>query len=360
MSEPRGSPASAGMVPSNTQNLNYQYGFPRQRGDGPERRCLLEAAPGVPPPARGWSRHRWRYRLQRLGSPASAGMVPRPASRQSSGSRFPRQRGDGPLGLRIVLGHPGVPPPARGWSHHQAAQIHLPPGSPASAGMVLPVQVFREFFPRFPRQRGDGPIAGSRIDAWFRVPPPARGWSVAHDVEAGLGQGSPASAGMVPRARALGRRPLRFPRQRGDGPVCHYTVHTLPEVPPPARGWSQRTLTRAVTREGSPASAGMVPQSDARRLAGRRFPRQRGDGPKGYQPLARASTVPPPARGWSPIAGFAPCRTGGSPASAGMVPTSNLRNAATARFPRQRGDGPEMGLIRDVVEPVPPPARGWS
>ncbi len=71
-------------------------------------------------------------------------------------------------------------------------------------------------------------------------------------------------------------------------------------------------------------------------------------------------SVPPPTRGWS--LGIDPLdrRYSGSPAHAGMVPTSGARLRLTAWFPRPRGDGPyerDRGQIRD---PVPPPTRGWS
>ena len=233
-----GSPASAGMVPWCGVCFCPPFRFPRQRGDGPGWVSSCEDHRTVPPPARGWSHCRGGPFVTVRGSPASAGMVPSMSASASPSSRFPRQRGDGPCRSPWPTRCRPVPPPARGWSLQNDRPDHLARGSPASAGMVPPSRVTPDAGVRFPRQRGDGPETMEAVCEWTEVPPPARGWS--HDLPHGHREpgGSPASAGMVPATAPGSARPARFPRQRGDGPMSFSFDPPASLVPPPARGWS--------------------------------------------------------------------------------------------------------------------------
>ena len=112
-----GSPASAGMVPRQGRPERRRPRFPRQRGDGPADDVVVEMLHMVPPPARGWSRGDVRQAQCADGSPASAGMVPAISAGARRRTRFPRQRGDGPDRRAAMLSSRQVPPPARGWSH---------------------------------------------------------------------------------------------------------------------------------------------------------------------------------------------------------------------------------------------------
>ena len=185
---------------------------------------------------------------------------PRPTWRLS---RFPRQRGDGPETYDCHMPGIRVPPPARGWSRHRTRPPRHQPGSPASAGMVPRGRVPGKTITRFPRQRGDGPSGRCRGGLDQRVPPPARGWSHGAARQDGRGYGSPASAGMVPVSPMSDVTVTRFPRQRGDGPSMTLGSSLVKGVPPPARGWSWSGPLRQCRSGGSPASAGMVPGARA-------------------------------------------------------------------------------------------------
>ena len=104
----------------------------------------------------------------------------------------------------------------------------------------------------------------------------------------------------------------------------------------------------------------MVPPRPPRHENQHRFPRPRGDGVSRTATRALLRPVPPPARGWSRLGRGEPGHADGSPARAGMVPRRETSGALRRRFPRPRGDGPHGGANRQVIETVPPPARGWS
>jgi len=152
----------------------------------------------------------------------------------------------------------------------------------------------------------------------------------------------------------------RFPRPRGDGPRFADQIVFDRQVPPPTRGWSHpghRTRPRCW---GSPAHAGMVPSTTGMQTAAKGFPRPRGDGPFMGTVSAYISTVPPPTRGWSRIIFTPAARVRGSPAHAGMVPPRFRPPFRALRFPRPRGDGPATSDSPSLASPVPPPTRGWS
>jgi len=194
--------------------------------------------------------------------------------------------------------------------------------------------------PRFPRPRGDGPRIPCAVSSPDRVPPPTRGWSDQRAELAGHGDGSPAHAGMV---RGMQGRPLgslRFPRPRGDGPGGCVVVQTPYRVPPPTRGWSPCQFLYMLRDRGSPAHAGMVPTTQPLFPIFARFPRPRGDGPASITTSFAAAAVPPPTRGWSHDQADPRYPRNGSPAHAGMVPSTAASPPVTTRFPRPRGDGP--------------------
>ncbi len=165
---------------------------------------------------------------------------------------------------------------------------------------------------------------------------------------------------MVPAFGNDARRVFRFPRPRGDGPLLPQVGLHFGEVPPPTRGWSPRFFQKPLHLPGSPAHAGMVPQTARSYHARRRFPRPRGDGPAYWSVSYDSGMVPPPTRGWSCFSLTAPPVTTGSPAHAGMVPRRQSASAVTSRFPRPRGDGPGIAVGRGGKALVPPPTRGWS
>ena len=207
--------------------------------------------------------------------------------------RFPRTRGDRPIaGRQHPLYRIQVPPHTRGYDH-------LSRGSPAHAGIDLCPK--RRCQRRFPRTRGDRPFSRPhRMDrqAW----------------------GSPAHAGIDPScAGAPLRLQLRFPRTRGDRPVLSQSrgfarfPRTRGDRPSTTRLWD--VWTRQAW--GSPAHAGIDPSSASIALQAR-FPRTRGDRP---QCSSSKSTV----YGWT--------RPWGSPAHAGIDLNALPLSAGSAPVP---------------------------
>ncbi len=274
------------------------------------------------------------------GSPAPAGMVPAACSWMLFRLWFPRTRGDGPQAEADRDIPKLVPPHPRGWSRGSVPPADRMTGSPAPAGMVPRRERRCCSDRRFPRTRGDGPPALIRLTTSQSVPPHPRGWSLPSDPERDALRGSPAPAGMVPFRALPSRRRKRFPRTRGDGPL-HGTTHAITKpVPPHPRGWSPWKRWLATDGVGSPAPAGMVRCSATASCAGKGFPRTRGDGPAPGTWRTRTSLVPPHPRGWSHLGHEGREHGEGSPAPAGMVPTSGLAGRPGIRFPRTRGDGP--------------------
>ena len=70
-----------------------------------------------------------------------------------------------------------------------------------------------------------------------------------------------------------------LPRLRGDGPVSTTALPATREAPPPTRGWTVGRTSRLVGVFGSPAYAGMDPSSGTNAASRTGLPRLRGDGP---------------------------------------------------------------------------------
>ena len=165
---------------------------------------------------------------------------------------------------------------------------------------------------------------------------------------------------MVRRVVDVGTEIPGFPRPRGDGPFSRWAAARRPEVPPPTRGWSPTPVIEWWSIMGSPAHAGMVPSSPVELSSSRGFPRPRGDGPIRRGRDRDLAQVPPPTRGWSQGSGRCARPDIGSPAHAGMVPWMRAPMSMATWFPRPRGDGPWHGLPCGDRDGVPPPTRGWS
>ena len=152
----------------------------------------------------------------------------------------------------------------------------------------------------------------------------------------------------------------RFPRVRGDGPVAGTGDAITLAFPPRARGWTLFTHGAPGPMSVSPACAGMDP-SDPEGLEGsRRFPRVRGDGPEPCSLSRPHPWFPPRARGWTFVSTRANARSAVSPACAGMDPFYSSKPAKRCRFPRVRGDGPQFCERGSSLYWFPPRARGWT
>ena len=136
---------------------------------------------GFPPHTRGWTvTHPWGTESVAV-SPAHAGMD-RPC--RCTGlpyRRFPRTRGDGPQIVEIGELALRFPPQTRGWTPRRRHQDQRSGVSPAHAGMDRGRDLLRHWHQRFPRTRGDGPVAEGILLDWLGFPPHTRGWTQSSD-----------------------------------------------------------------------------------------------------------------------------------------------------------------------------------
>ena len=172
------SPAHAGMYPVPAPAGPGGIRFPRTRGDVPMPRKPKPPRGGLPPHTRGCTLGRPRARAHTRASPAHAGMYPLSDRYTGRHCGFPRTRGDVPEigdGGRDCR---TLPPHTRGCT--QAPQPRTKPNraSPAHAGMYPAPRRHSRRAPRFPRTRGDVPM-GEQIVEWMRaLPPHTRGCTV--------------------------------------------------------------------------------------------------------------------------------------------------------------------------------------
>ena len=174
---------------------------------------------------------------------------------------------------------------------------------------------------RLPRTRGDGPSRRCPRKKGIPAPPHSRGWTLSGAHRRSDVEGSPALAGMDLHASAISARSVRLPRTRGDGPPTMMIAAMSPPAPPHSRGWTRLLRDRHSRQDGSPALAGMDPRAVNTDKNDFRLPRTRGDGPvlAGTQRLRRAA--PPHSRGWTAPLRQSPEGGSGSPALAGMDPS---------------------------------------
>jgi hypothetical protein len=233
---------------------------------------------------------------------------------------------------------------------------------------------------RLPRLRGDGPYPETTTPTIGAAPPPARGWTLSGSGAEHCSVGSPACAGMDPWHGDGRTAPLRLPRLRGDGRSTTSLNGKAGRAPPPARGWTSERRISRLCGVGSPACAGMDPRATRSCAFARGLPRLRGDGPRCACLRGRGNAAPPPARGWTPMLlqdkqaiGGSPRLRGdgpvsrthggrgpGSPACAGMDPQSGSEGVPGVGLPGLLGDGPRCACLRGRGNAAPPPARGWT
>ena len=174
----KGSPAHAGMDPRPMLTCDLSPRLPRTRGDGPFWLWATSSAPGAPPHTRGWTRQKPRILPRQCGSPAHAGMDPRCLRRIDRQRRLPRTRGDGPGICSIAPPMASAPPHTRGWTLHLIGHTVQIDGSPAHAGMDPLVNGASTIIFWLPRTRGDGPSATQFGSIALTAPPHTRGWTL--------------------------------------------------------------------------------------------------------------------------------------------------------------------------------------
>ena len=129
---------------------------------------------------------------------------------------------------------------------------------------------------------------------------------------------------------------------------------------PRARGCSADTIKCATARDVFPACAGMFPFRWSRPLDDRSFPRVRGDVPQGGIQVVEGFLFSPRARGCSfihPDFGYVDWVF---PACAGMFLGFDRPRANPNRFPRVRGDVPDVKTGYPTWYVFSPRARGCS
>ena len=179
--------------------LKARYtGFPRPRGDGPDDVLPRHEGEQVSPPTRGWTSGCPTGSEQSAGFPAHAGMDPYLLPPVLRGEGFPRPRGDGPEKAPTGLWGKMVSPPTRGWTHRRCRQGGARCGFPAHAGMDPAHTSTDSTRPGFPRPRGDGPHTNFAKARAMMVSPPTRGWTDGVRRVVRRLAGFPAHAGMDP------------------------------------------------------------------------------------------------------------------------------------------------------------------
>ena len=253
-----------------------------------------------------------------------------------------------------------LPPPTRGWTPHHGGGDACQHGSPAHAGMDPLALILALATPGLPRPRGDGPCCANASKKPPKAPPPTRGWTLPRALALKADAGSPAHAGMDPWRTDAPSGGLRLPRPRGDGPARGQVPDRVVAAPPPTRGWTLMRQGADQLLIGSPAHAGMDPSSVRPGPSASWLPRPRGDGPVFVNDPSSQAAAPPPTRGWTRDVAREQFRRDGSPAHAGMDPSRQRAAQYEAWLPRPRGDGPASKAAPQARDPAPPPTRGWT
>ncbi len=176
------------------------------------------------------------------------------------------------------------------------------------------------------------------------VSPRPRGSTRIPAVLGGGEVGFPAPAGIDPlelREALLG---ARFPRARGDRPYAFKAGVAPIQVSPRPRGSTRRRAAVPGAGPGFPAPAGIDPRSRWASHRPQRFPRARGDRPDMTLFASFASMVSPRPRGSTLSVLLRRLAFGGFPAPAGIDRPSSAARYRVSGFPRARGDRP-IGLL---------------
>ena len=171
----QGSPAHAGMHPRLPPRSPLPHRLPRARGDAPWAKTFLAGLKGAPPRTRGCTLHAAEVRSRHQGSPAHAGMHPTEAAAQESNTGLPRARGDAPAGSCSPRASASAPPRTRGCTQLRSLEGALRVGSPAHAGMHPPTRTHGSRCTGLPRARGDAPNQEHCSPDHGRAPPRTRG-----------------------------------------------------------------------------------------------------------------------------------------------------------------------------------------
>ncbi len=186
--------------------------------------------------------------------------------------------------------------------------------------------------------RGDRPRDEPAAGRTPKAPPRARGSTLSPVPRCAPRGGSPACAGIDPPGPILSHASLGLPRVRGDRPPLRRCLCRAAWAPPRARGSTREVPNLVWPRQGSPACAGIDPTTPPAHQQTSRLPRVRGDRPASSGRLALAAGAPPRARGSTLTWPNGAIAITGSPACAGIDPLSHLtRRLEPQAPPRARG-----------------------
>ena len=170
---------------------------------------------------------------------------------------------------------------------------------PAYAGMFRINLVQQNLCFRFPRIRGDVPLGKNGYQAYLPFSPHTRGCS-SHLLIGRVCLGVfPAYAGMFRRTGSPAVVPHGFPRIRGDVPHPTTWLNGGEWFSPHTRGCSGQNATADFPLGVFPAYAGMFLRSLSRGMTQRCFPRIRGDVPASAMAELRQIEFSPHTRGCS-------------------------------------------------------------
>ena len=150
-------PAYAGMFRANSIHHQLLTRFPRIRGDVPARPHQPRKSWQFSPHTRGCSFLETVFGLASAVFPAYAGMFPGPWTHNPVFYGFPRIRGDVPQRPYGAERQNQFSPHTRGCSYYNPRRRSKPRVFPAYAGMFLPQQRRYDPMVGFPRIRGDVP-----------------------------------------------------------------------------------------------------------------------------------------------------------------------------------------------------------
>ena len=172
-------------------------------------------------------------------------------------------------------------PHTRGCSVYHEHPGHGMGVFPAYAGMFLVDEKPASQDDCFPRIRGDVPAVFFDQHLRCLFSPHTRGCSYIANLIADADEVFPAYAGMFLPWSNAGKIPSRFPRIRGDVPRGGCQPDGVCRFSPHTRGCSFQMLMEHVTLTVFPAYAGMFRTVAIPSSIGFSFPRIRGDVPKG-------------------------------------------------------------------------------
>ena len=229
-------PRARGRVVVHTIHSRVLGNTPACAGEERDHRRFRPLDLEIPPRARGRAsggRGCWRGSGN---TPACAGKSHASATHSTDPQKYPRVRGEEPPWERDGAAGLEIPPRARGRALPGVSRSRIAGNTPACAGKSTPPAKTGQHPRKYPRVRGEEEIPKGGTLSYMEIPPRARG-------RAGSDQGHQARRGNTPAcagksALILDRMPTprKYPRVRGEEQPAPWTLDTMPEIPPRARG----------------------------------------------------------------------------------------------------------------------------